>query len=175
MPRGPQRRPIDVYTLVSEPGIESRIADIVGSKKALFTGVFDGTTDQVTFERSGSFLSRIERIVTPALTSAQARVAQVPASEDDGIERQIDDIVAAGDESRDVTDAVVTPSASIPAVQLQRLLSGLSIRRTGSGGLVVEAPRETASTLVALFSDLARLFESAAAPPGAGRDPARRC
>jgi hypothetical protein len=53
-----QRRPIDVYNLVSEPGIESRIADLVGSKKAFFAGLFDGTTDEVAFERSGSFLSR---------------------------------------------------------------------------------------------------------------------
>jgi SNF2 family DNA or RNA helicase len=28
-----QRRPTDVYNLVSGPGIESRIADLVGSKK----------------------------------------------------------------------------------------------------------------------------------------------
>ena len=65
-----QRRPIDVYNLVSEPGIESRIADLVGSKKAFFTGLFDGTTDEVVFERSGSFLSRIERIVAPAISPA---------------------------------------------------------------------------------------------------------
>src|SRR5204863_3028217 len=50
-----QRLPIDVYNLVSEPGIESRIPDLVGSKRALFVGLFDGTTDEVTFERSGSF------------------------------------------------------------------------------------------------------------------------
>ena len=55
-----QRRPINVYNLVSEPGIESRIADLVGSKKALFTGLFDSTTDEVAFDRCGSFLSRIE-------------------------------------------------------------------------------------------------------------------
>ncbi len=60
-----QTRPIDVYNLVSEPGIESRISDLVGNKRALFTGLFDGTTDEVAFERSGSFLSRIERIVAP--------------------------------------------------------------------------------------------------------------
>ena len=42
-----QRRPIDVYNLVSEPGIESRIADLVGAKKALFSGLFDGTTAEV--------------------------------------------------------------------------------------------------------------------------------
>ena len=70
-----QRRPIDVYNLVSEPGIESRIADLVGSKQALFTGLFDGTTDEVAFERSGSFLSRIERIVGPGPRAPGARGA----------------------------------------------------------------------------------------------------
>lgn len=76
-----QRRPIDVYNLVSEPGIESRIADLVGSKQALFTGLFDGTTDEVMFERGGGFLSRIERIVGPAMTAAPARPEDVSASD----------------------------------------------------------------------------------------------
>ena len=97
-----QRRPIDVYNLVSEPGIESRIADLVGSKQALFTGLFDGTTDEVAFERSGSFLSRIERIVVPAISPAPARAEDVSVPEDDGAEREIEAVVAAGDESRDV-------------------------------------------------------------------------
>src|SRR3984893_14889009 len=81
-----QRRPIDVYNLVSEPGIESRIADLVGSKKAFFTGLFDGTTDEVTFDRSGSFLSRIERIVAPETSSAPVRSDDVSVPEDDGAE-----------------------------------------------------------------------------------------
>ena len=36
-------------------------------QKALFTGLFDGATDEVPFERSGSFFSRIERIVAAPL------------------------------------------------------------------------------------------------------------
>src|SRR5438876_2729323 len=95
-----QRRPIDVYNLVSEPGIESRISDLVGSKKAFFIGLFDGTTDEVAFDRSGSFLSRIERMVTPELTPAQTGAAVVAAPEDDATESEIDAVVAAGDESR---------------------------------------------------------------------------
>ena len=79
-----QSRPIDVYNLVSEPGIESRIAELVGSKQALFTGLFDGTTDAVVFERSGSFLSRIERIVVPAISPTPARAEDVSVAEDDG-------------------------------------------------------------------------------------------
>ena len=59
-------------TSSASTGIESRIADLVGDKKALFTGLFDGTSDEVAFERSGTFLSRIERIVAPALEPAPA-------------------------------------------------------------------------------------------------------
>jgi SNF2 family DNA or RNA helicase len=51
-----QKRPIDVYNLVSEWGIEPRISDLVGNKRAFFTGLFDGTTDEVAFERSGAQL-----------------------------------------------------------------------------------------------------------------------
>ncbi len=159
-----QRRKIDVYNLVSEPGIESRIADIVGSKKALFTGLFDGTTDAVTFERSGTFLSRIEGLVAPAPVPARNRDAAA-ASEDDATEREIDAVVAAGDESRDASDAAAAMSAPAPSfAAIQRLVSGLTVQRTASGGLVIEAPPETASTLAALFSGMARLLQAAAAP-----------
>jgi superfamily II DNA or RNA helicase len=158
-----QRRPIDVYNLVSEPGIESRIADIVGSQKALFTGLFDGTTDEVAFERSGSFLSRIERIVAPPL--APARAEDVSASEDDGAEREIDAVVAAGDESRDTPGAAASGEDPVPsAAAIQRLVSGVSVQRTAGGGLVIEAPPETASTLAALFSGMAQLLQAATAP-----------
>ncbi|MBI3047738.1 MAG: DEAD/DEAH box helicase [Acidobacteria bacterium] len=167
-----QRRPIDVYNLVSEPGIESRIADIVGSKKALFTGLFDGTTDEVAFERSGSFLSRIERIVAPAISPAQVRAEDVSVSEDDGAEREIEAVVAAGDESCDVAGATAPGPEPMPsAADIQRLVSGLTVQRTAGGGLVIEAPPETASTLAALFSGMAQLLQAAVIPPGTGGHP----
>ena len=159
-----QRLPIDVYNLVSEPGIESRIADIVGSKQALFTGLFDGTSDEVAFERSGTFLSRLERLVTPALAPAQTRAADVAAPEDAATEREIDAVVAAGDESRDAPGIAGPPLEPMPsAAEIQRLVSGVTVRRTAQGGLVIEAPREAASTLGALFSGMAQLLQAAAA------------
>jgi SNF2 family DNA or RNA helicase len=161
-----QTRPIDVYNLVSEPGIESRIFDLVGSKRALFTGLFDGTTDEVAFERSGSFLSRIERIVTPALEPAPARGGEPAEPEDESAEREIDALVTAGDESRDVHPAA-PPEPERPgfAHDVQQLFSGLSVQRTAGGGLVIEAPPETASTLAALFSGMAQLLQAAAVAP----------
>jgi hypothetical protein len=159
-----QRRPIDVYNLVSEPGIESRIADVVGSKKALFTGLFDGTTDEVTFERSGSFLSRIERIVAPAQSAAAA-------AEDDGSEREIDAMLVASDESGDAPGMTAPVAEPIPsAAEIQRLVSGLTVQRTADGGLVIAAPPATASILSALFAGMAQLLQAAAAPPVTGGD-----
>jgi hypothetical protein len=169
-----QRRPIDVYNLVSEPGIESRIADLVGSKKAFFTGLFDGRTDEVTFERSGSFLSRIERIVAPAISPAPVP-ADISVSEDDRAEREIDAVVAAGDESLDAADAAASGAELMPsAVEIQRLVSRLTVQRTASGGLVIEAPPETASTLAALFSGMAQLLQAATPLMTGGRPVGRR-
>ena len=169
-----QHRPINVYNLVSEPGIESRIADLVGSKKALFTGLFDGTSDEVTFDRAGSFLSRIERIVAPAMSPAPPRAEDVIGSEDVAADREVESTVAAGDESR---DAVLTPTATPEppdsAAAIQHLIAGVKVQRTASGGLIIEAPPETASTLTALFSGMAQLLQ-ASAPPVPRRDPVGR-
>ncbi len=160
-----QRRPIDVYNLVSEPGIESRIASLVGSKKAFFSGLFDGTSDEVAFERSGSFLTRIERIVAPVSSPVSARPADVSVPEDDGAEREIEAVVAAGDESRDAPGAAAAgPEPILPAAEIERLVSGLTVQRTANGGLVIEAPPETASTLATLFSAMAQLLRAAAVP-----------
>ena len=160
---------------MSEPGIESRIADIVGSKKALFSGLFDGTTDEVTFERSGSFLSSVERIVAPAVSPARIRTEEVSVSEDDGAERDIEAVVAAGDESCDVAgEAAPRAEPMASAAEIQRLVSGLTVQRTASGGLVIEAPPNTASTLAALFAGMAQLLQAAATSPMTGGHPVGR-
>jgi hypothetical protein len=157
-----QRRPIDVYTLVSEPGIESRIADVVGSKQALFKGLFDGTTDEVAFERSGSFLSRIEHCVGPALAAGAADGAD---ADDERSERELEAVIAAGDESADPPASAAPAMPAASAADLQQLFSTLTVQRTDRGGLVIEAPPETASALATLFSGMAQLLQAAAAPP----------
>ena len=161
-----QNRPIDVYNLVSEPGIESRISDLVGTKQAFFVGLFDGTSDEVAFERSGSFLSRIERIVAPAPERASARGVEAAEPEDGPAEREIDAIVAAADESRDArVSGAPEPAPPPSAVDVQKLFSGLTVQRTAHGGLVIEAPPETAATLAALFAGMAQLLQAVAPGP----------
>ena len=79
--------------------------------------------------------------------------------------------MAAGDESRDAPGAAV-PVPIAAATEIQRLVSGLTVQRTASGGLVIEAPPETASTLAALFSGMAQLLQAAAVLPVTGGRPA---
>ncbi len=60
-----QESPVDVVNLVSESGIESRIAGLVGNKRALFAGLFDGISDEVRYEQPAGFLREVERIIEP--------------------------------------------------------------------------------------------------------------
>ncbi|MBI3854724.1 MAG: DEAD/DEAH box helicase [Planctomycetes bacterium] len=142
-----QKKPIDVYNLVSEGGIESRIALLVGGKQAIFKGLFDGTSDTVSFEQSGSFLSRIEKVVAPP----------AEATAEDATDREVDALVAAAEESKDRA-----PEPDTPAVDVGKLFSALKVEKTKAGGLRIEAPREAAATLAAVFQSFAQLLQAAA-------------
>jgi SNF2-related domain/Helicase conserved C-terminal domain len=80
-----QKRPIDVYNLVAERSIEGRIAGLLGAKQALFSGLFDGTSDEVRFDTAASFMSRIERMVEPE-SSAGALSSRGEGAERDELE-----------------------------------------------------------------------------------------
>src|SRR5207237_2535937 len=105
-----QELPIDVFNLVCEQGIESRIAGLVGSKQAFFKGLFDGASDSVQFDQSASFMSRIEKIYDPS-TLATAGAAQdvdegalVDAADthlDDEVADPFEPLLDAADESQD--------------------------------------------------------------------------
>ena len=66
------------------------------------------------------------------------------------------------------------PTTGLSENDIERLVSGLRVQRTASGGLLIEAPPETASTLAALFSGMAQLLQAAATPPTTGGRPVGR-
>jgi superfamily II DNA or RNA helicase len=162
-----QKRPIDVYNLVSQGSIEARIASLVADKKALFASLFDGSSDEARFERSGSFLTQLERVVEPAVA---AEPEDDLHQEETPLAREIESIVAAADESTDpapppAAEPVASAHAARPssdpvpvtaAIDLQQLFATLRIRTTAEGGIAIEAPPEAASTLAAVFEGLAR-------------------
>ena len=147
-----QTRPIDVYNLVCSEGIEAHIDQLVGTKRAFFTALFDGTSDEVAFEKSGTFLSRVRQVVGPVAAPKPEEVPEENAAQ----ERELDEMVSAGDESRDREDA---------APDMEGLFTGLKMRRTEKGGLVIEAPPETAATLAAVFQGMAKMLQQATAAP----------
>ncbi len=110
-----QKRPIDVYNLVSEGSIEERIAGLLGAKQALFSGLFDGTSDEVRFDTAPSFMTRVERMLDsgPTPTSPSPRGASVAR----GAEMQSavgfgPDSNTAADDERELEDADMELDAS---------------------------------------------------------------
>ncbi len=130
-----QTHPIDVYHLVSEDGIESRIASLVGNKKAVFKTLFDGTSDEVMFEGQTSFLESVRELVD-----------EVPiAPGDDNEESEIAIEAAPSDEIAPVPSPAPTPARS-----------PLTITRLPDGSLRIEASPEIAEPLAELLEGVAR-------------------
>ena len=77
-----QKLPIDVYNLVTEDGIEARIAELVGNKQALFTGLFDGTSDAVRFERPGRSWRGCRSSTSPRALATAAAALEQDAADD---------------------------------------------------------------------------------------------
>ncbi|HET8935765.1 MAG TPA: DEAD/DEAH box helicase [Polyangiales bacterium] len=89
-----QTQPIDVYNLVTEDGIEGRIAKLLEQKQALFSSLFDGTSDEVAFEGQTGFVDSVKQLLDPMpagfVTAAgsdlepdTSELAPLPAAADD--------------------------------------------------------------------------------------------
>jgi hypothetical protein len=189
-----QSRPVEVYHLVSAQGIEARIEGLVGNKRALFKGLFDGTSDEVSFDRSGSFLSRIEQVLEPVPAPDAVASEPVDADELDEIELlSAGEPTDGGELSDSVATALAAPQAALAtasaappgsgnppegggpdssgevlALRLRELFARVEVRPTGGGRISIEAPAETAAVLGALFEGAAKLL-------GAGRPGQQAC
>jgi hypothetical protein len=181
-----QTQPIDVINLVTEYGIEARIAGVLGNKQALFSGLFDGTTDAVRFDAPSSFLDDIERLVEPVVVPAPVRDAD--ASEDAEVNVGADapfadGTVADGTVANASLAAPEVPRAPSPSpsalpiptlgapggptggARVTALFERIVVTRTESGALRLEAPPEAAEELSQLLSGLAVLLGSATSRP----------
>ena len=130
-----QTSPIDVYNLVSEEGIEARIAALVEHKRAVFSGLFDGTTDTVMFEGQASFLEGMKRLVEPV-------PVPLPVTEDSDVPEPA--IASVESAVASVSEPPVAPPAQ------------LAIERLEDGSLRIAAPPELAAPIAALLEQLAR-------------------
>jgi hypothetical protein len=175
-----QTAKVDVWSLVGEDCLESRIADVLAGKHAAFTAVFDGTSDAAMFERQPGFLAAARRVAgTEAEADAPGGAAKA-VDDDDAVIGE--DVVAApvvespvehlavaeptpaGGVARAARAAPAVPPLSAP--QLQNLLAGLTVTPRADGGLVLNADRESAGVLARLLRSLAAAIEGGVAGSG---------
>jgi hypothetical protein len=153
-----QEHPVEIYNLSAASGIEARIANLVGDKRALFTGLFDGTSDEIPFDSSGSFLTRVHEVLRqpekPAAPDAESEAeadADAGAAEAEAGAASQPDLATAvppepGKLTLDVSDLAVT-------------LSQISVRSLEGGRISVELPRAAATSLGGLLRALASAVE----------------
>jgi len=82
-----QLQPVQVIHLLTEKSIEERVWETMRLKKALFAGLFDGVTDEISFEKLGrrtmmqtikEVFAEQERAATPAPAAAPLPPATLP-------------------------------------------------------------------------------------------------
>lgn len=164
-----QKKPIDVYNLVSQACIEERIAGILSDKRALFKGLFEGTSDDIAFDRSGSFLAVLNRLVEVPAVTPPALVAAADEVDGDGSGAlEVEDMVdAAADSSAVGFAAELPPPTVLSARTIPALFGTLKVDRGVDGSMRIEAPPAAASALASLFDAMARLLSTASAPSSA--------
>ena len=163
-----QEQPIDVYNLVSEQGIEARIATLIATKKALFSGLFDGTTDEVQFEGGrSSFLLDVEKLVpeVPDLGGAQVEDKGDDGSAEQGEVTDFDAAEPAPIGPGRSVDSYEPGPVAVETPNVSALFAAVRVERTVGGDVRLEAPPEAAASLVALFEGMARLLGKAPSGP----------
>jgi superfamily II DNA or RNA helicase len=152
-----QKAPIDVYNLVCEEGIEGRIAQLIEQKRAVFSSLFDGTSDEVVWSGQASFLEGVKKLVEAVplpsgiLDAAVDEVALTPS---------LPPPPPAQPSSPPMAAASAAPVAPEPKVS-QLAAAGLKVTRLPDGGLRIEAPRALADQLSVLLESLASSLRDA--------------
>ncbi|HEX4422359.1 MAG TPA: DEAD/DEAH box helicase [Kofleriaceae bacterium] len=163
-----QSQPVDVYNLITAGGIEDRIAGLVGDKRALFVGLFDGTSDDVAFDSAGSFMTRVHEIIRPELPP-DAEIDAADDAADDAVDRPDDsldpDEVEAPPALAAAATEATTASATLDLGDLGSWLSGVQVRPLDDGRVALELPRSAATALGGLLRALATAVEGPPSTP----------
>ena len=147
---------------------------LVRNKRAVFDGLFDGTTDEVRFDTAGGFLSHVHQVMTDLAPPARRgdtdaadeaedleRAEATIEKDDAAVEDQHGAVATAGAPAEQALRAVPLPSGESPALDvglLRRALRDVRVDRTPAGALRIEASGDAAHVLAELFGTMARLL-----------------
>jgi len=151
-----QTAPVRIIQLVARNTIEERVQKAIAAKKALFDGVFDNETDEVSFETTGAknFLDSVREVLgeeaatpTPAPVAEEpsagsSRLVPLPASKPTisapvAVPRPVADegITGAGVRMLEAVGAMLALSAeALTASQRERVLEAIGQLREAVGG-----------------------------------------
>lgn len=147
-----QTSPIDVFNLVSEEGIESRIAQVVAGKKAVFDGLFDGESDEVSLDGEGSLLESARKLVDASDVETALAMADEETDEREDI-RAAAKPAGAAEASPSTGDGPETGPSTSPILPN---LPNLEVSVLPDGGLRIDVPPAWRPVVGRLFASLAR-------------------
>ena len=132
----------------------------MGHKRALFDGLFDGTTDTVRFDAPATFFGEVERLVD------SVELPELPADGADLV--GLDDELELGDTEPETIEPprpsapeMAAATEPLPArADIPALFARVEVTRTADGGLRIDAPPGVADDLLALLEGLGALARS---------------
>jgi superfamily II DNA or RNA helicase len=165
-----QKHKVDVYSLVGDHCIESRIALLLRGKQAAFSALFDGESDEVRFDQQSGFLATARRVAgVEAMEEGGEGAAVVDAADAVGSASEAGAAVASAPVPTQkpvpvgsATAPTVPERPPIDAHRVRSLLAGLSVAARADGGMVIQADREAASVLAEVLRGLANAIDGAA-------------
>ncbi len=157
-----QERPVHIYNLVTENCIESRIFNLIEQKKLVFKSFFDGTTNEVLFDKSKNFLSQVKNVI--------GKVEELPLVDDidfietspsDETEDRENNILKEKEEERPIkTTYPSRVSSSSSVYDLTNIFSGIHVSKNQSGEVTIKAQGDSAKVLSEIFKNLGTLLEN---------------
>ena len=164
-----QTRPVQIYNLITENSIESRIFDLIEQKKLVFNGLFDGTTNEIVFDKSKSFFSQVKKAVGIGKKTLD-ELEKMESDEVDDNENLDSNVVYLADKigkkedvdnMEDVSD-LSKRKLSNPSFDPTGLFSGIHMEKSDDGELLIKAKGDSAKVLAGLFKGFGTLLENAA-------------
>jgi hypothetical protein len=138
--------------------------------------LFEGSSDEIKFERSTALLHVLERLVAePPSTPKPTGVAtDAVMAEAEAAGMEVEQMVEAAN-PQDTGISVETPLApsavALSSAPVAQLFNALRVERGADGSLRIEAPPQAASALASLFDGMARLLSAVgAASTGGGAE-----
>jgi len=158
-----QARPVQVIHLLTEHSIEERVWETLRLKKALFSGLFDSTTDEVSFEKLGrkSMMQVVKEVfcdqtVLPMPVSAPQ--AQVARGVEEAERKRPTEPVPVG-----IPVLALEREARVGVPAWQSDIEGRAVSAVSLPGLAVPEPAEAAAKLL----EAGLKFLESIAPPRA--------